>query len=81
MCSICTNQLSAQALELAAARYNLGLSSIVQLAQAQLNKTRADIGQAPRDTSTRRGAPRSGLRPAMSNSDLLEREGFNRASK
>jgi outer membrane protein len=44
-----TNQLSAQAseaLELAAARYNLGLSSIVELTQAQLNKTRADIGQA-----------------------------------
>ena len=44
-----TNQLFAQAsdaLELAQARYNLGLSSIVELTQAQLNKTEAEIGQA-----------------------------------
>src|SRR5581483_4390980 len=44
-----TNQLLAQAsdaLELAQARYNLGLSSIVELTQAQLNKTQAEIGQA-----------------------------------
>lgn len=44
-----TNQLleqAAQAQELADARYNLGLSSIVELTQAQLNKTRAEIEQA-----------------------------------
>jgi outer membrane protein len=44
-----TNQLLAQAAEsqdLAEARYNLGLSSIVELTQAQLNKTRAEIEQA-----------------------------------
>jgi outer membrane protein len=44
-----TNQLLAQAseaLDLAEARYNLGLSSIVELTQAQLNKTRAAIEQA-----------------------------------
>jgi len=44
-----TNQLLAQAsdaLELAQARYNLGLSSIVELTQAQLNKTSAEIAQA-----------------------------------
>lgn len=44
-----TNQLVAQAtdaLELADTRYNLGLSSIVELSQAQLNKTRAEIEQA-----------------------------------
>jgi outer membrane protein len=44
-----TNQLLAQAsdaLELAQARYNLGLSSIVELTQAQLNKTQAEIDQA-----------------------------------
>ena len=44
-----TNQLLAQAsdaLELAQARYNLGLSSIVELTQAQLNKTGAEIAQA-----------------------------------
>jgi len=44
-----TNQLVVQAgsaLELAEVRYNLGLSSIVELSQAQLNKTRADIEQA-----------------------------------
>jgi outer membrane protein len=44
-----TNQLLAQAsnsLELAQARYNLGLSSIVELTQAQLNKTQAEIEQA-----------------------------------
>jgi outer membrane protein len=34
------------ALELATARYNLGLSSIVELTQAQLNHTRAEIEQA-----------------------------------
>jgi outer membrane protein len=44
-----TGQLLAQtsdALELAQARYNLGLSSIVELTQAQLFKTRAEIEQA-----------------------------------
>jgi outer membrane protein len=44
-----TNQLleqAAQSQELAEARYNLGLSSIVELNQAQLNKTRAEIEQA-----------------------------------
>jgi outer membrane protein len=44
-----TNQLVAQAtdaLDLADTRYNLGLSSIVELSQAQLNKTRAEIEQA-----------------------------------
>jgi outer membrane protein len=43
------NQLVTQAtsaLDLAETRYNLGLSSIVELTQAQLNKTRADIEQA-----------------------------------
>ena len=32
-----------QALELAQARYDLGLSSIIELSQAQLNKTSAEI--------------------------------------
>jgi len=44
-----TNQLLAQAteaLDLATSRYDLGLSSIVELTQAQLNKTRAEIAQA-----------------------------------
>jgi outer membrane protein len=44
-----TSQLldqAAQAQDLAEARYNLGLSSIVELTQAQLNKTRAEIEQA-----------------------------------
>ena len=44
-----TNQLLTQAtdaLDLAQQRYNLGLSSIVELTQAQLNKTRAQIEQA-----------------------------------
>ena len=44
-----TSQLLQQArdaLELATARYNLGLSSIVELTQAQLNATRAEIEQA-----------------------------------
>jgi outer membrane protein len=44
-----TNQLLAQAsdaLELAQARYDLGLSSIVELTQAQLNKTSAEIETA-----------------------------------
>jgi outer membrane protein len=44
-----TNQLldqATQAQDLADARYNLGLSSIVELTQAQLNKTRAEIEQA-----------------------------------
>jgi len=44
-----TNQLLMQAsdaLELAQARYDLGLSSIVELTQAQLNKTQAEIDQA-----------------------------------
>jgi outer membrane protein len=35
-----------QALDLAQTRYNLGLSSIVELSQAQLNKTQAEIDQA-----------------------------------
>ena len=35
-----------EALNLAQARYNLGLSSIVELSQAQLNKTEAEIQQA-----------------------------------
>jgi len=37
---------AAQALELAQARYNLGASSIVEVSQAQLNKTSADIARA-----------------------------------
>lgn len=44
-----TNQLldqAAQALDLAQSRYNLGLSSIVELSQAQLNKTNAELEQA-----------------------------------
>jgi multidrug efflux pump subunit AcrB len=44
-----TNQIldqASQALDLADARYSLGLSSIVELTQAQLNKTRAEIEQA-----------------------------------
>jgi outer membrane protein len=44
-----TNQLLTQAtdaLDLAQERYNLGLSSIVELTQAQLNQTRAQIEQA-----------------------------------
>lgn len=44
-----TNQLleqASQAQELAEARYNLGLSSIVELTAAQLNKTRAELEQA-----------------------------------
>ena len=43
-----TNQLLSQAndaLDLAEQRYNLGLSSIVELSQAQLNQTRAQIEQ------------------------------------
>ena len=43
-----TSQLVDQAtsaLELAETRYELGLSSIVELTQAQLNKTRAEIEQ------------------------------------
>jgi len=44
-----TQQLLAQAtdaLDLAQQRYNLGLSSIVELTQAQLNKTEAEIAEA-----------------------------------
>ena len=43
-----TNQLSIRhrALDLADARYRLGLSSIIELTQAQLNKTGAEIAQA-----------------------------------
>jgi outer membrane protein len=37
---------ASQAQDLAEARYNLGLSSIIELTQAQLNKTRAEIEQA-----------------------------------
>jgi outer membrane protein len=43
-----TNQLLAQAsqaLDLAQSRYDLGLSSIVELSQAQLNKTEAELEQ------------------------------------
>jgi outer membrane protein len=44
-----TDQLLSQAtdaLDLASQRYNLGLSSIVELSQAQLNQTQAQIAQA-----------------------------------
>jgi outer membrane protein len=44
-----TSQLldqASQALDLAQSRYNLGLSSIVELSQAQLNKTQAELAQA-----------------------------------
>jgi len=44
-----TDQLldeATQALDLAQARYDLGLSSIVELTQAQLSKTQAEISQA-----------------------------------
>jgi len=44
-----TNQLLAhasEALDLASSRYSLGLSSIVELTQAQLNQTQAEIAQA-----------------------------------
>ena len=44
-----TSQLLAQAtdaLDLAQPRYDLGLSSIVELTQAQLNKTEAEIAEA-----------------------------------
>jgi outer membrane protein len=44
-----TNQLldqASQALDLAQSRYDLGLSSIVELSQAQLNKTQAELEQA-----------------------------------
>jgi outer membrane protein len=44
-----TNQLLMQArnaLDLAQQRYNMGLSSIVELTQAQLNETEAEIAQA-----------------------------------
>jgi outer membrane protein len=44
-----TNQLldqATQALDLAQSRYNLGLSSIVELSQAQLNQTQAQLEQA-----------------------------------
>jgi len=37
---------ASQALELAQSRYDLGLSSIVELSQAQLNKTQAELEQA-----------------------------------
>ena len=37
---------ASQAQDLAEARYSLGLSSIIELSQAQLNKTRAEIEQA-----------------------------------
>ena len=36
-------QQATQALDLAQARYDLGLGSIVELSQAQLNKTSAEI--------------------------------------
>jgi len=44
-----TNQLLVQAskaVELAQARYKLGISSIIELSQAQLNQTQAEIAQA-----------------------------------
>ena len=44
-----TNQLleqASKALELAQERYKLGLSSIIELSQAQLNQTQAEIAQA-----------------------------------
>jgi outer membrane protein len=44
-----TNQLldqATQALDLAQSRYDLGLGSIVELSQAQLNKTQAELDQA-----------------------------------
>jgi len=44
-----TNQLLMQArdaVDLAQQRYNMGLSSIVELTQAQLNATEAEIAQA-----------------------------------
>ena len=44
-----TNQLLAhasQALDLAQSRYRLGLSAIVELSQAQLNETEAQLAQA-----------------------------------
>lgn len=44
-----TNQLleqASKAVELAQARYKLGISSIIELSQAQLNKTQAEIAQA-----------------------------------
>jgi outer membrane protein len=44
-----TNQLLAHAtdaLDLAQSRYNLGITSIVELTQAQLNKTSAEIAQS-----------------------------------
>jgi outer membrane protein len=37
---------AADAADLAQSRYEIGLSSIVELSQAQLNKTRADIERA-----------------------------------
>jgi outer membrane protein len=37
---------SKQALDLAQARYKLGLSSIIELSQAQLNETQAEIADA-----------------------------------
>ena len=46
-----------QSLDLAQSRYNLGLSSIVELSQAQLNLTSAQIANMPpRATITRRNA-------------------------
>lgn len=58
-----TRQLLAQAtdaLDLAEQRYNLGLSSIVELTQAQLNKTEAEIAEATAryDYQARRAALR-----------------------
>ena len=56
-----TGQLLAQAnraLDLARSRYDLGLSSIVELSQAQLQQTRAEIG----DTEARYGYRLAGAR-------------------
>ena len=38
-----------QALDLAQTRYNLGLGSIVELSQGQLQQTQAEIGSAQAD--------------------------------
>ena len=42
----CVTEQAQKALDLAQSRYKLGLSSIVELSQAQLNETQAEIAQA-----------------------------------
>jgi hypothetical protein len=42
-----------QALDLAQTRYSLGLSSVIELSQAELNQTEARIEQAPRTITKR----------------------------